>query len=164
MLTASFIEDVVGVTHNNDDGSSRQEIIWTCKAGERLILEHESDNRHDKHAIRVMRQDRTQVGYLSKEIAKEIYDEFLQIPGWQYSAITLGVHFAYPPDFETLRVGIFLANASEEGQTILARLEEFAAANQQSFDRLLPLIEIPSKLFKAHRKQAARGSPPSFVK
>jgi hypothetical protein len=63
---------VAGVSHRNNDGTSRQAIIARCQVGERLLLEHDPDNPYDVNAIRVLRQSGEQLGYLSRELAGEV--------------------------------------------------------------------------------------------
>jgi hypothetical protein len=60
---------VVGVSYNNDDGSSRQSIISRCKPGEALLLTREPSNKHDPWAIKVARLNRQQIGYVPAYIA-----------------------------------------------------------------------------------------------
>lgn len=66
---------VVGVTHSNDDGSSRQKILKrmkeTAQKGDRIELRREPDNPHDKNAIAVYNKDGEQLGYVNRETAKE---------------------------------------------------------------------------------------------
>jgi len=65
----SFYTKVVGVTHRNPDGSSRQEIIRNCEVGERLHLVREPENPHDPSAIKVCRESGEQLGYISADVA-----------------------------------------------------------------------------------------------
>lgn len=68
---------VVGVTFNNEDGTSRQEIISKVKKNTMIILVREPHNRHDKNAIAVFINDSSkplnfsfkQIGYLGKQYA-----------------------------------------------------------------------------------------------
>ena len=71
----SFYTKVVGVTHGNPDGSSRQEIILNCQVGERLHLVREPENRHDPSAIKVCRESGEQLGYISADVAFRMADE-----------------------------------------------------------------------------------------
>jgi hypothetical protein len=63
---------VAGVSYSNPNGSSRQQIISGCKAGDRLLLQRESSNPHDANAIRVVRVNGPQIGYLPAEVAAEL--------------------------------------------------------------------------------------------
>ncbi|MBI4188424.1 MAG: HIRAN domain-containing protein [Chloroflexi bacterium] len=66
-----FHTKVVGVTFNNDDGTSRQEILQKCSPGEGLILSH-APIPEDKNAVKVSRATGEQVGWLSRWNAQEI--------------------------------------------------------------------------------------------
>jgi len=57
-----FHTKVVGVSHENDDGSSRQAIIRKCKPLEKLDLDHDEGNPHDPNAVRVCRENGGQLG------------------------------------------------------------------------------------------------------
>lgn len=70
-----FHTKVVGVTKRNDDGSSRQQILSTCSAGEALVLDSEPENPYDQNAIKVLRQNGQQLGYLKTELAEQVADE-----------------------------------------------------------------------------------------
>jgi len=71
----SFYTKVVGVTHLNPNGSSRQEIIRNCEVGERLQLVREPENPHDPSAIKVCRESGEQLGYISADLAYRMADE-----------------------------------------------------------------------------------------
>lgn len=62
---------VVGVTHDNDDGSSRQTVLTHCRAGEHLALKHQPVDQ-DENAVAVYRLSGEQVGWLSRELAADI--------------------------------------------------------------------------------------------
>ena len=57
--------EVKGVTHQNEDGTSRRAAQQLCSIGDAVNLIPESSNFHDQHAIRVMLQSGEQIGYLS---------------------------------------------------------------------------------------------------
>lgn len=63
---------VVGVTFENDDGGSRQEIIEMLSEGDELVLEREFDNGYDENAIAVFDEFYAQIGYINKELASEL--------------------------------------------------------------------------------------------
>ena len=77
--------EVAGVTHNNRDGTSRQEIISRCSVGERLRVKHEKENPVDPNAVALLRQNGEQVGYLKVDLAAEIVQKGGQ--GWRYAAV-----------------------------------------------------------------------------
>ena len=56
---------VKGVTHNNDDGTSRIAIQQLCSIGDTVKLVPDPHNEHDRHAIRVLLQTGQQIGYIS---------------------------------------------------------------------------------------------------
>lgn len=62
---------IAGVTHNNDNGTSRQVIIRLCKVNDPLNLKHEAVEQ-DANAVKVLRGKGDQVGFLSRELAAEI--------------------------------------------------------------------------------------------
>lgn len=66
------VSEVAGVSFKNPDNTSRYKVIRDCKAGDTVILEHESGNRHDKNAIRVLDTSGRQMGFLPSEIAASI--------------------------------------------------------------------------------------------
>jgi HJR/Mrr/RecB family endonuclease len=76
---------VAGVSHNNRDGTSRQQIIRRCVAGELLRLKPEKDNPVDPKAVAVCRLNGEQIGYLPQEDAAEVTEG--ASAGWMYAAI-----------------------------------------------------------------------------
>lgn len=64
---------VVGVSMENSDGSSRQEIIRTeVEENDKLKLDSEPDNPYDANAIKVLSRYGNQIGYLNKEMAEKV--------------------------------------------------------------------------------------------
>lgn len=64
---------VVGVSKDNEDGTSRQAIIRQEVAeDDKLKLATEPDNPYDSNAVRVLSKHGNQIGYLSKEMAETI--------------------------------------------------------------------------------------------
>jgi len=61
----SFVTTVAGVTH---DG--RQRIVARCSVGERLTLVRDPDNRFDKGAIKIMRLNGEQLGYVPAHVSR----------------------------------------------------------------------------------------------
>lgn len=70
-----FHTKIVGVTFNNDDGSSRQKIIKRCAANEPLVFRHDSNNPHDPNTVQVLRTDDQQIGHLNADLAAEVVHE-----------------------------------------------------------------------------------------
>ncbi len=58
-----FFSQVHGITHKNDDGSRRQQVIRGCRVGEELVLVPEPDNRFDPGAVKICRKNGQQLGY-----------------------------------------------------------------------------------------------------
>lgn len=67
-----FIATVAGVTFKNPDGTSRQDIVKSCRVGEFLTLAPEPTNPYDNYAIAIFRIDASQVGYLPRDWARQI--------------------------------------------------------------------------------------------
>lgn len=63
--TRSIETRVVGVTYEN-----RQAVIALLTEGERVSLIREPDNPFDPNAVKVVRWDRQQIGFLDRELAK----------------------------------------------------------------------------------------------
>jgi len=78
-----FWSKVAGVTHENRDGTSRQEILKRCEVRELLQLVPEPDNPVDPDAIAVLRQNGQQLGYLDKRLASETHNRIKKGEHWQ---------------------------------------------------------------------------------
>ncbi len=63
---------IVGVTHPNHDGTSRQEYLRGCSRGEMLRLVPEPDNSFDVNAVKVETESGYQVGYLPRDVAENL--------------------------------------------------------------------------------------------
>jgi hypothetical protein len=70
-----FYTKVAGISHLNDDGSDRQNIARKCRPWESLNLVHDESNPHDHNAIKVMRENGEQLGYLSSDLAAEVVEK-----------------------------------------------------------------------------------------
>jgi HIRAN domain len=70
-----FFAQVAGESYRNDDGSDRQAIIGSCRVGEPLVLDAEPDNPEDENAVRVLRRDGNQIGYLERAMAARLVDD-----------------------------------------------------------------------------------------
>lgn len=75
----------MGVSHSNDDGSSRQKALKKCRVPELLRLEHDEDNAHDDFAVRVLRANGDQLGYLRSRHGEEVVGNSER--GCKYAAI-----------------------------------------------------------------------------
>ena len=67
-----FFTKVVGVTHENQDGSSRQEAIESLNPADKLELQNEDENPGDANAVAVYSPYGQQVGYLSRALAEDV--------------------------------------------------------------------------------------------
>lgn len=83
-VVRDFHTKVVGVTFNNDDGSSRQAIIKNSKIGEDIIVKHLPTAEYPD-AIGVFNKKGQQLGHLSQSVAAEIKNEF----GYNPMSITI---------------------------------------------------------------------------
>ncbi len=70
-----FHSKVVGVTFNNDDGTSRQNIIKSCKVGDDIILKPVPTKEYPD-AIGVFNNCGQQLGHLKAELAAEIKNKY----------------------------------------------------------------------------------------
>lgn len=66
---------LAGVTHKNEDGEKIQNLLKDisefCYEGEPLSLEHDSENKHDKNAIKVF-YGFDRIGYINRDLAEEL--------------------------------------------------------------------------------------------
>lgn len=63
---------VKGTEYSNSDGTSRAQILRTCKDGEDLFLKCEPHNLYDSNAVMVLKKDGQQIGYIPREDAPAI--------------------------------------------------------------------------------------------
>jgi HIRAN domain len=61
-----YIVRVAGVSHQNDDGTSRQEILARCKVPGVLELRRQPNHRHDRNAVQVLRQNGEMLGFIPR--------------------------------------------------------------------------------------------------
>lgn len=61
-----------GVTFKNSDGTSRQQIISRLKDTTPINLVRDYGNRHDRNAIKVINDKGEQLGWVAKEIARDL--------------------------------------------------------------------------------------------
>lgn len=64
----SFFTKIAGVTFENKDGTFRQDVLAKCRIGEELSLVREPDNPVDRNAIRIMRCNGEQLGYVPAHV------------------------------------------------------------------------------------------------
>lgn len=70
-----FFSKVVGVTFNNEDGSSRQKYISELKAGDELIFRPVAVEGHPE-AVGVFTSSGKQLGHLTAELAGELKNKY----------------------------------------------------------------------------------------
>lgn len=104
---------VVGVTHDNPDGTNRQDILRWMKEhgyekGDILDFVREKDNPVDPNAVMVLNNRKQCIGYLNAKLAapiaamiddglgKHLYAELLNITGGTPSRPTLGCNIEIP--------------------------------------------------------------------
>lgn len=63
---------LIGVTHKNEDGTSRQDILKYSCSDERLLMEREPTNPYDSKAIKVINLQGEQLGQSNKELAQRL--------------------------------------------------------------------------------------------
>lgn len=74
--TKKFHTKLVGVTHQNPDGSSRQRLIREhCRSGQPIIVRPEPTNRYDSSAVAAYvaaGSEEVQLGYFDERLAAEL--------------------------------------------------------------------------------------------
>jgi hypothetical protein len=65
----TFRTKIVGLTHKNKNGTSRQEILRKCSVGESLVLQRDYGNPYDEYAVSVLRKTGEQIGFVPKDVA-----------------------------------------------------------------------------------------------
>ena len=76
--TRKVFFDLVGESHRNADGTSRQNELLICEPGERLTLSPEPNNNYDPNAIAVMSLRGSCIGYLARDDAATIVPAILE--------------------------------------------------------------------------------------
>lgn len=118
-----FFSKIVGVTHQNGDGSDRQQLIRRCRPGCMLGLSRERANRYSENAVAVLRESGEQLGYLPDETAAEIVEALED--GWVFvayiSEITGGDPRAGKP---TLGANLLIVGAAD-GDTPEEQLHQY---------------------------------------
>lgn len=74
-IMRDFNTKVVGVTFGNDDGTSRQEIIKSCKPGDDIILKPVPTKEYPD-AIGVFNKKGQQLGHIGAELASELKEKY----------------------------------------------------------------------------------------
>lgn len=74
-VVRDFNTKVVGVTFGNDDGTSRQDIIKTCKPGDDIIFKPVPTVEYPD-AIGVFNKNGKQLGHINAELAAELKEKY----------------------------------------------------------------------------------------
>ena len=106
----TFYTKVAGVSHANDDGTSRQELVSMCEPRQWLNLEADPGNAFHKKAVRVLTEDGHQLGFLDRRCAQEITNK--AIAGDRFAAAVCGKRKAEEAKFWGLVIVIFRLNAA----------------------------------------------------
>ena len=77
-----FHAKIAGVSHLNDDGSSRQVLLRRLKPLDILKLVPEPTNSYDQNAVKVVTGAGEQVGYLERRLAGEVTRSLKRGDGW----------------------------------------------------------------------------------
>ena len=129
MALDHFFGQVAGESRRNDDGSDRQAIIARCRVGELLRLEHEPDNPHDINAIRVLRQNGEQIGYLEREFAGQVVSRTAK--GYVFRAAIAGIGRPQRSAFYGVAILIIVDNGDASKAEAEAYAREVLTRNRQ---------------------------------
>ena len=69
---------IAGTRYKNDDGSERQNFIAEAQVGEPLMLVPQLDNPFDEDAVKVLRLNGQQLGFLNTDLAMEIKSRLMK--------------------------------------------------------------------------------------
>jgi HIRAN domain len=157
---AHFFTKVVGVTHQNRDRSKRQNIIAKCSRLEPLVLDHEENNRYDPNAIRVLRQDGEQIGFLDAGLAKQLVSQSKK--GFRFDAFIVDLTGG-EPDKPTLGVNlvIIVAPPNASVDEVRAFWESLKASG--SLDEYAPFEELRDAFERAGTKPTPQSVESPFA-
>ena len=74
-IERDFHTKVVGVSFNNKDGSSRQDIIKSCRSGEEIYLKP-TPSKEFPDAIGVFTKAGKQLGFVNADLAKDLKEKY----------------------------------------------------------------------------------------
>lgn len=113
--SSDWIISITGESKKNADGTSRQDIIRTCRQGEPIKFERDRANAKDPNCVRVVRATGEQIGELpkpwSRRLAPELdagesFDaELFEVRGGTPGKWTLGVVIRVPARLEATAGG-----------------------------------------------------------
>jgi hypothetical protein len=137
---------VVGVTF---DG--RQSVIKQLAAGEHLLLKREPYNRYDPNAIQVERLNGAQLGYLSKDLVRELAPFFDKVGGTANATVkelvgdygrgyNLGVRIAFSvPSAENSRSESIIGGSEPTGKAT-SEYKKNARLKENGFKSKTPAV------------------------
>jgi hypothetical protein len=70
---------LVGVTHKNEDGTSRQELLKDMREGERIVLAYEENNPKSDHAVAAYNSIGQKLGYLNDDLAIDLAEQIKEL-------------------------------------------------------------------------------------
>jgi len=118
-----FFAHVAGESSPNRDNTNRQTIIASCRVGEPLLLEPEPDNPQDENAVRVLREDGKQIGYLERAMAARLFDDLRD-----FHAFVAGVGRSRGPDLGVAL--LIVVSGGDDDQTMIAEYAQRALAER----------------------------------
>jgi hypothetical protein len=164
VLARSLDTEIAGVTFKNANNTSRQRIASEIAESEPFSLEHEQGNRHDPNAVRVLRQNGEQIGYLPQGLAELVMRRWTlkgQLP--QYVIRHHGSHQRRGDDsaLRVRAVGFLVlpgVTAPEAAQYLRSSGETFSAeiVLLRKLSHLVSRPKPPPRL----RQPKAESSPP----
>ena len=89
--TRSIFTKVVGVTYEG-----RQEVVARLSEGERVSLIRDPDNPFDTNAVKVVRWDRQQIGFLDREMARIMAPKMDRYGGTFIATVKMVIGGFYP--------------------------------------------------------------------
>ena len=161
LLACPLDTDIAGVGHKNANNTSRQRIVSESKLGELLILEHEKGNRHDANAIRVLRQNGEQLGYLPREIAYEVMQRWTRNGKLPQYVLRNEEFYQHLPGQSAMRI-------HATGYLVLAGVtateaSSYLRSNAEVDSEALKILDNLTALVSRPRQKQQRKSPRSNI-
>lgn len=159
---------VVGESHDNPDGSNRQDLIrqWAY-IGQPVMLRREPDNPHDRNAIAVLCSG-WQIGYLKREVAERLCDR-MDDQAFRVEAHVRGIHGgtgSKPSLGVTLDLGVYETGLPSNSPWALQRqadeagLQAREAAKAGEYEQARHLYEQQGTLLRQCIERAGADAPP----
>ncbi len=103
------IVSIAGISFANTDGRARREVLEECENGELLFLEPDPMNEYDENAVKVVRQNGDQLGFVPASLSPEVYE--LAEKGYGPNAILIDKGVYDPPRHGELALFFFLGGS-----------------------------------------------------